>query len=442
MKPFTFSIFLLTSLTGIVLNSYSQTFIGGQIDNYSGVHSVLLNPANIVGSKMKLDINLFSSSGFIGNDYLSLNLNDLKKFRNEFDFNTEIDATPKNQNNFFGNIDVLGPSFQLNIGNKNSIAITSRLRTFFNLNNIGGELYEVVSDGVSEESFNISMEDLSGIAHVWGEIGGTYGRIIIDQQNQRLKAGATFKYLFGAGGIYGNSDQLGAQFNVDQNSLGTSGNLNYGYTSGFESGDISYSDLQSGFGVDLGLVYELFSKGNISDPSSYKLKIGASVTDIGAISYAGSLKAKYIVDAIIDASEFLNKDLTDVLDDNYPGSKITEKVKMGLPTSLQLFADYHIKNNFYLSAQGSISLKKWRAIPVSNIINTVTVTPRFEAKWFSVYSPFSLREYDSSVAWGIGLRVGPVIVGSGSILTNLLSERSKSTDLYVGLKVPLYKRNN
>jgi len=441
MNRITLTIVILFAM-GLVSQSYSQTFIGGQIDNYSGVHSVLLNPANVVGSKMKLDINLFSTSGFVGNDYLSLNLSDLKKFRDEFDFNTKISTSPNSHNNFFGNIDVLGPSVQFNIGDKNSIAITSRLRTFFNLHNLGGELYEVASDGDSDESFNISMEDLSGIAHVWGEIGGTFGRIIIDQQNQRLKAGATFKYLFGAGGIYGNSNQLGAEFNVDQNSLGTSGNLNYGYTSGFESGDISYSDLQSGFGVDLGLVYELFSKGNISDRSSYKLKIGASVSDIGAINYAGTFKARYIVNAIIDAAEFQNKDLSDVLDDNYPGSKTTEKVKMGLPTALQLFVDYHIKNNFFLSAQGAISIKKWKAIPVSRLINTMTVTPRFETKWFSIYSPISIRQYDSSIAWGIGFRAGPVMVGSGSVLTNMLSERSKSTDLYFGLKIPLYKKNN
>lgn len=442
MNRIVFLIFFFFALAGRTPKSFSQSFIGGQIDSYTGVTSVLMNPANVTGSKMKMDINLFSTSAFVGTDYLSMDLSDLKKFGDDFNFDTDISTTPNNHNNFFGNIDILGPSVQFNLGDKNSIAITTRARTFFNLHNLGGELYGVASEGDANEDFNISMEDLYGIVHTWGEIGGTYGRVIIDQKNQRLKAGVTLKYLLGAGGIYGNSNQLGARFNSILNSLGTSGNLNYGYTSGFDSGDISYSDIQSGFGADLGLVYELFEGEINPSQSSYKLRFGASITDIGSINYAGTFKAKYIVDATIDASEFNKKDLADVLDDNYPGTKTTENVKLELPTALQIFADYHIKNNFFLSAQGAISLKKWRAIPVSNIINTVTVTPRFEAKWISVYSPISLRQYDSSIAWGIGFRAGPVMVGSGSILTNLISKNSNSTDLYVGLKVPLFKKDN
>lgn len=442
MKNSIFYFLLSLTLLGTGTTVYSQSFIGGQIDNYSGVHSVLMNPANVAGSKMKLDVNLFSTSAFVGSDYLNIDLSDIKSFRDGFDFDTDVSTTPNSQNNFFGNIDILGPSFQLNIGDYNSIAISTRVRTFFNLHNLGGELYEVASSGDVSDNFSISMENVTGIIHAWGEIGGTYGRILIDEEKQRLKAGVTLKYLFGAGGVYGSSSQLSAQFDSQVNSLTTGGNLNYGYTSGFDSEDISYSDIQSGFGADFGVVYEIFDVSDGPYQSSYKLKLGASVTDIGSINYAGTYKARYDMNATIDATEFENKDLDEVLNDNYPGTESTEDLKLGLPTAIQLFADYHIRNKFYVSAQGAISMKKGNEIPVSNIINAFTVTPRFEAKWISVYSPVSLRQYDSSIAWGVGLRAGPVMVGSGSILTNLISNKSRSTDLYVGLKVPLYKRDS
>ncbi len=72
------------------------------------------------------------------------------------------------------------------------------------------------------------------------------------------------------------------------------------------------------------------------------------------------------------------------------------------------------------------------------MINSVTVAPRFESKWFSVYSPLGLRQY-GDLARAPGMRLGPLTLGSGSILTNLISDKSKNADVYVGPKIPLYK---
>ncbi|WP_373396923.1 hypothetical protein V8V91_20130 [Algoriphagus halophilus] len=148
----------------------------------------------------------------------------------------------------------------------------------------------------------------------------------------------------------------------------------------------------------------------------------------------------YNLNATINAIEFENKSLEQVLEDNFSSVETLDKVKLSLPTALQVFGDYAINNKFYVSAHGSIAILKDGEIPVSKIINTLTITPRFEAKWLSVYSPIGFREYNSQVSWGLGLRAGPVILGSGSIFTNLMSKTSSSTDLYIGLKVPLYKK--
>lgn len=435
-----FPILVLFLLLSTFTSTFAQSFFGSTVDNYAGVHSVLINPANAADSRMKLDINLISASTFVGNDFISVDLGNLKNFSDGFDFDSDAEKNPMDNNNFFGNVDVLGPSALFNLNEKSSIAITTRARAFFNIHNIGGELYEVLSSGANVENFNIAMNDLSGVVHAWAEFGVTYGRVVWEQDQHFLKAGATLKYLAGAGGVFGFSPNLSADYNSSMESLTTSGNLNYGYTSGFDSEEISFDDVTGGFGADLGVVYEFRDSDNW-DENPYKLRVGLSVTDIGAINYSGTSNFRYDMNATIDATEFEEKDLDEVLADNYQGSETIDKTKFGLPTAIQVFADYSITNRFFVSAQGAISVKKVSDIPVSNIINTFSVTPRFEMRWISVYSPFSIRQYDSSIAWGFGLRAGPVTLGSGSILSNLISNSSRSADVYVGLKVPLYKKS-
>lgn len=419
--------------------SNAQTFVGGSIDNYSGIQSVIVNPANVAASGMKFEFNLFSTSVFIGNDFLTMDLSDIKNLTNNFDFDTDVEISPMDKSNFFGNIDILGPSVLFNLNEKNSLALSTRARVFFNIHNIEGELYELLNSNEDIANFDISMDNLSGSVHTWAELGLTYGRVILTRNNHILKVGATFKYLSGAGGTYGFSPLMTAKYDSNNESLTTTGSLEYGYTSNFDLEKISFSDIKggSGFGADLGIVYE-FRDVNGSE-SPYKLRVGLSVTDIGTISYKDASTFMYDMDATIDATQFEEKDLGQVLEDNYTGTEVMQVAKFGLPTTIQFFADYSLTKRFFVSAHGAISAKKPSKSPVSNIINSISVTPRFQMRWLSVYSPLSVRKYDSSLAWGVGVRAGPVTIGSGSIFTNLISKSSRSADVYIGVKVPIYR---
>lgn len=434
------SIFLLT---GISLSA--QTFVGSTIDNRAGVHSLTLNPALVINKEMKADINLFSTSAFVGNDYIGINLSDLTNIGDGFVFDESSDTNPKENNNFFGNVDVLGPSFQFNLNPKSSIGFTTRVRAFFNINNIGGELYQVISsENEDNNDFSFVMEDLAGIVHAWGEVGLTYGRVLMEKENQLLKGGVTLKYLAGAGGVFANSSALDATYSESADNLTTRGLLNYGYTNGYDSEDISFSDITSGFGADIGLVYELKNTNQAGQYQSdgYKFRFGLSLMDIGGINYSEVDRFEYDMDATVPISEYQENNLEDVLAENFNGTNELIESKFGLPTSLQFFGDYSVTNRFFVSLNGAFSLSNTSKLPVSQIINYVTATPRYEMKWISVYSPVSFREYDSSIMWGFGLRAGPVMIGSGSIISNLLSSSSKSADVYVGFKIPLYNKNN
>jgi len=176
----------------------SQSYIGSMVDNFAGIHGVVYNPANIVNSPYKVDVNLISVSGFGGSDYFSIDFNNIIDPADGYDFEDDTTVFPKDNNNFFFNVDVLEPSFMFNLSEKSSIGLITRLRGFSNVNEISGVLFENVSNDLDdEEDFSFNSPNLNTTFHTWSEIGLSYGRILLDKPNHMLSGGATLKYLIG-----------------------------------------------------------------------------------------------------------------------------------------------------------------------------------------------------------------------------------------------------
>ncbi len=435
---------IMVLLSFFHLGMMAQSYIGQSVDNYSGVHGVLLNPANVFNSPFASDINIASVSTFVGNDYIGISLVDALDSGSNFSQNSE--RTPLDKNHFFGNVDILGPSVMFNLGEKQSVAFTTRLRGFFNLNDIPGALYERIEDGFDiGNDFQFSADNLNLTAHYFSEIGLTYGREIVNTKEQFLKGGITLKYLAGYGAAYISSQELSGEFNGTLNMLNTQGTLSYGNTSNFESQDLNFANNQGGVGFDIGLVYE-YRKRIMDDKvqgkraQEYKFKLALSLTDIGSINYKNAENTVYDANGSVSAIDFQTKTIDQILEDNYSGTRVTESQKVLLPSALQILGDYYIGNKWYLGLHTTLSMRKasLNKSIANTVINTATLVPRWESKWLSVYSPVGLRQYGSPT-WGLGFRLGPLTVGSGSILTNLLSDNSKSADFYMGLKIPLYK---
>jgi hypothetical protein len=443
MKLFLVRSFFATSLFSLFNFSalFAQTFVGAQIDNRAGIRGLTLNPANVVNPRLKSELNLFSVSSYLGNDYIGVKMSNLFEINNIVSFDENTKFNPQPDNNFVGNVDILGPSFQINLSEKHSIAVSTRARGFFNLNNIGGDFAQTILNPEEQDSrYVLEMEDLDGIGHAWIEIGATYGRVFLDEEDINLKGAVTLKYLGGAGGAIGTSEVLGALYAEKTNTLTTRGILNYGYADGFDGRDIKFNNLTSGFGMDVGFIFELKDKSKQAYTDGYKFRGGVSVMDIGGVHYSGFDQWTYDMDNTIPIEEFEENNFQDVLEENYVSTRDQIDASLGMPTSLQIFGDVGISNKFHVSAHGSISLRNHGELPVSQVINNISVTPRFESGWISVYSPLSYREFEGGLSWGLGVRVGPVILGSGSILTNILSKNSRSTDAYLGVQIPIYKK--
>lgn len=432
----------------------AQSYEGLLTDNYSGVHGIISNPANIADSRLKLDINLIGVSAFFGNNYLGLNMSDaFKDFGKTFD---EAKTTPKTNNFLASNLDILGPSLMFNLTEKSAVAVYTRARLFLNVDDINGASIDKEGGFNEDEDFFIDEGDVSGEINLWTEIGASYARVLVDGGEHFLKGGATLKYLSGIHHAYIRGTDVTVDYDATTRDVTTTGQLTYGNDASGSEGD-GLSDFFSfgrstGFGGDLGFVYEwrpnhqdyklTDTNGNTflnKGVNKYKLKIGASITDIGKINNKKGEEETYNLNKTQSIDDFDGMDLEDGLSNNFDTTGPThESADTGLPTALHANVDWNVGSKFYLNLNSDVNLQGNHKINSNHIRSEVALTPRLETAWISVYSPISLMQ-QVGFRWGLGLRAGPFYIGSGSALTALFGNSSKSLDAYAGIKVPIYQ---
>lgn len=440
-------LFVLSSIT-----LTAQSFIGLIQDNYAGVHGILQNPAFVHGSPYKLDFNIASASGQGAIDAYKVNFT---KLINDDDYdifdNDESEVFLPN-NNATVNADVLGPSFMLGLGQKSSMALYSRARAFVNVNGLKGQLvdeFEAIGEDMSQP-FLVAEEETNISVHGWGEVGLAYARTLVDTGRHHLVLGVSAKYLQGLGGANIDAKDLVLDYQgADQITAG--GTLSYSYTDNLDpEGDFEFSQLPgaTGMGFDLGFSYELkkvktdsASMGDRIYKRDYVFKLGLAITDIGKITYEDALIEGYNFDnsLVFDESAF-DQDIFDVLDELATPINTQEAFEMQLPTSIRANLDLQASKRFYLNLGANISLINTEKSFSNRYFDSYIIAPRFQTKFLTIGSALVHRQH-TGWTWGGSLRIGPLFVGSGSVLSNLLSdEDSNAADVYAGLKIPIYKR--
>jgi outer membrane protein OmpA-like peptidoglycan-associated protein len=436
----------------------AQSYTGYFHDNYAGVQSVLFNPASIADSRFKTDVNLFSISGSVQNDLYGVRLFDV--YKNGYDFNSQSKITPSNGNNGLANFDIMGPSFMFNIAPKHTLAVFTRARSVSNVRNINGYLVDQVKDGLDQSgNFNFNAGNVNGASNTWAELGVSYAAVLYQKDQHFLKGGITAKYL--QGGVNGYVQGKDVKVSYVENSanpkagvLASTGEITIGASQDFENNEKYDFDSNSrGFGLDLGLVYEWrpdYDKYDVSkakpadnnfrDLNKYKVRFGLSVTDIGSINYRNARQDTYDVTGVV--TEQMIDDvgnLYDFLNDNYRKISSSKGRKTNLPTALHADVDWNMYNKFYLNLNGDINMANSDKLNGITVANRVSLTPRYESRWFSFYVPMTWMEY-SGMQVGSGIRLGAFFVGSGSVLTNLVSKESKGADFHLGMKIPVYQK--
>jgi outer membrane protein OmpA-like peptidoglycan-associated protein len=454
---------VLGLISCVPLFGLSQQFTGYTYDNYSGVHGMLQNPASVAASKYKVNINFFSISALAGNNAYELKNDKFKKFDfSDLEENKDFFKSGNtDKKSLWLNTDIMGPSFMFTTGKKSGLGLYSRMRTLVNEYGLSDKTFRFFGKDDAIYNTPIQEENVQLKAHAFAEAGLTYGRVIYNTPVHLLKMGITGKYVIGIAAASVYSKKL--DVNIDKNDFinKLEGDLNTRYSSNLDDVDDDFSDIldkssgNHGLGLDLGFVYEWRPERNnwlLNDPTAYKLRVSASVNDIGAVKYKNSAHGNsYVLNASGKTTDDLDKKDDETIDEYFTrldnmgildSSAHEDKMKVNLPTTLRFDADYHIYKRLFINVGTIVNLlNRDKNQNSAQYATSFTITPRLEKKWFSIYSPFYYNSLNKKMAVGAGLRAGPFFAGSASILSNMFSTKNvTAADFHLGVTMSIYQR--
>ena len=494
-KKTLFLLFLLvwSSLT------YAQQWLGISGSNYAGTNSVYNNPANLADSRYKLYVNLVGNDLFFANNYMGWNApysvlqlltnsaaQEYRNSKNVIIFRNAYYDINKGGEPFHANLlnDLRGPSAMFTINDKHSVGLLTRVRTIVNFNNVSESLAEVIRLGTDTLSLKNQPFNLSGTSlniNSYAEMGLSYGYVFKDEDEDFIKLGITVKRVVGIYSSHINIEQADYDIVDDPTDLILPPNrkkqilrintlkADYGFTSegSYKNAKLSPSWLLgdqsagAGWGVDVGIVYEFrpdnrkytYREKGVAklDPSKnkYEFRVGVSLLDIGGISYNNP---NYVRNWNVDVNNkiFNSSDVSmiDGSDDAY--KRINQTIGLddlnsqnnfstGLPTSFQINLDYHLKGKFYVNSLWVQGLRSNQSTSMK-MPSSLSVTPRWEGKWFEVAMPFVLFDNYNAFAFGIAGRMGPLFLGTDNLGSILNINRPRSTDIYFGLSIPIFRK--
>jgi len=193
-------LFLLCFLT---YNLRAQDWLGLITDNYAGVHAIHVQPASVVSSPYKYDINI------VGLQFKALNASV---------FETIVDLFNEKPLSFLANSDEFAivingqlPSILYKINEKSAFGFEVKVLANMTTEASDDDLLNLVKNDFDDPRQFGRLFDggfVTGRSHVWWEFGGTYGRRIYSDRRHQLNGGITLKYILGTGGGYLNLENL------------------------------------------------------------------------------------------------------------------------------------------------------------------------------------------------------------------------------------------
>ena len=449
-------------LSALVLSTMAmeaqQSFSGFRESPYAGVLQATTNPAYMISSKRPWDASLFVLNVGVGNDAIKLDT-DINKSINDF---ARLDASnPLAKNNDINlrlNVDVLGPSLFVKLNDKHAVGIFTRVRALGNINNFDAKMIQsYISDYDKLElrdNYSLNLNDQEVAVHGFSEVGFSWaGELYFDGRNA-IKAGASVKYIMGAGNLYAGfrdfngtasltTDPISRKTTLAINSTnGTFDIINGGtdFLNNFTANSLMGKEAST-IGFDLGATYEYrVDACQTCHNKPHDLRIGFSIMDIGTVSYkTNSESYRYTMPSTGTVTIQMDDISEEKLQEAYGignFKKIAQKtVKSSLPTTLNLSADYHVFGGLYINAAGLVNLTSKSKTDVYNAYyaNTFSFTPRFDTSAFGAYLPISYNEI-AKTNIGFGLRLGPLTVGSSSVISNVITKSAHELNFFVGLR--------
>jgi outer membrane protein OmpA-like peptidoglycan-associated protein len=418
-----------------------------------------------------------------------------------FQYNYLVDVNNGKDKSVFSSVRISLPSFMFSLGPSNAIGVSVNARTYVNLDGVSEELARLMySDIGRTPPYNVNdllgksltNKYLSANAMMWMEYGLTFAHVFKSDNEHFFKAGVTPKLLQGLASGYANVRDL--QFRFDNDPVRVKNDsvqflavfkteVNYGHSDNLEVPSASAPDKGKnpavddptllntlsgypkfasypGFGLDLGVIYEYRPgldryKYNMDgktglwrkDKNKYKVKVGFSVLDIGSIKFRkGPFSQDFRIDIdsiqyrIITTDQYPVYDMDKIIDSLSERIKTENTYKMALPTAISAQIDYNIWKDFYINLTPFIGLQQKNRQAKVHDITVISLTPRWDHKWFGFSVPVSYNSFYAKarqpIKIGTMVRLGPLILGT-SDLSAFYSPEIFGMNFYFLLKVPI-----
>ncbi|SDG94662.1 DUF5723 family protein [Chitinophaga filiformis] len=464
-------VIIVMSLLGSFKAQAQFTLGGYSNSHYAGIHGVPNNPASAAGTHYKWDVNIAGINAAAGNTYIRFprsillhppdSLEALKKNRDYF-----LDTAGTGKQFGWGNVDLMMPSVLYSIDELQSVAFTWRVRAMANGGNVTTDVANFFAQDFPNPNFTkrrYDMEIANGSFHWWNEFGFTYARVLKDDGSNVLKGGVTLKLLSGVAAGYAQVDNATFMMNSRTSGEINDGTLKVGYSEGIANWErpnaSNYKVFGNmGLGMDVGITYEWRESMdglNAYDDSQwnpeaddYRLRLGLSITDLGGITYK---KAPNVTDLDLRTTDVNPDDLRlrngeswqhyyRRIQTYFTPVASSEKFRMNTPAALNLMADYNIDGRFFVNAAGRMALNAGKFDPSKTyVVSYFQVTPRYDSRYIGGYLPLSVNRNGQFDA-GLGLRLGPLVIGSSTMLSNLFQKNKNRLDGFIALRIIPIKR--
>lgn len=451
-----------------LIKAEAQQLLGVANSNFAGTHALHWNPANVADNRHVFFMNLFTVQSHFNNNLFKWTGKSPFSFISDASFD---DKDIQQINNDRKRLLQFGAqarfALMIDAGNVGGFAFGIRARGDLSGNNISPKMFDLLkatdlSDPIIANQA-INNTTFSGNANIFSEYALTYGRTVFDNDEHLIKAGISLKYMTGLYSAHAinreldyfvNDSPMPGQdfFRVD--------NLNGQL--GYSTVDIDFDGAGqffgsrpngSGFGTDLGLVYEwrpdiydhyyemdgeeLLDKRAVK----YKLRVGLALTDLGFINYKKNTVRAYNFQVAMRSINENNLSNIDNLEDlitelGVDLNNFKPRLRSGLPTTVNLNVDYQIIPKLFLNLAYFQNLKGKFNI-ASRQLSLLALTPRFETHGFEFAMPLSFQNNISTFAWGAAFKFGPVFIGTDNIAGLINAGDPRGADIYFGINIPV-----
>ncbi len=427
----------------LALPAMAQEHFGGiSTSKRVGILNGSMNPSEFANLSSRFEIQLFGASINASNNKLTisdaLNGDDFENLI--FSGNGGVD--------FSTDAEIALPGFAFKAFGW-GFAIRSGANIKANISNIDPVLGNALIGDTFDLIGNTSILDYGGNqrmnATVWGEIGFSAARKIWENEKHRFNGGVTLKLLFP--GAYGNVGLRNLKGEITTEADGTtylsnaSGNLNIAYSGSLADNFEETSNYSSalfgglnGMAADFGFDYQWKSG------TSYKLKVGASVKNMGSMTFKddNNQSTNYQLNANALNLELFSdvegiEEIEEVLLQNGVLTTTSEKndFKVKLPTVFNLYADVKVVSKLNVTLFMQQKLNENSGNDQISAQNIFSITPRVGLGFFEAFLPISFTEIAGTNA-GLGFRLSGFYLGSNSAFTALGS--GKQADAYFGYR--------